>query len=63
MRRWYGVAVGGLGWSPKTFWRSTVGEFVMAVDGHNQTQGGGGGPVPLSRAEMEALERKHLKNG
>jgi len=56
LRHWYGVAIGGLGWSPKTFWRATLAEFVMALDGHNQVQGSARGkPRPLSVAEQEEL--------
>jgi hypothetical protein len=54
VRRWFGVAVGGLHWSPRAFWRSTIDEYLMAVEGHNQTQRSG--PTPLTRAELEDLE-------
>lgn len=47
------MAVGGLGWSPATFWRSTLAELFMAFDGHaaaNRT-----GPEPATREELEEL--------
>ena len=34
------VALGALGWSPDTFWRSTPHELFAAVDGSNMAQGG-----------------------
>lgn len=59
MRRWYAVAVGGLGWSPRTFWQSTLAEFVMAVEGHNEAQRPNRPPV--LRAELEELEARYLR--
>lgn len=63
LRRWYGIAVGGLGWSPKVFWKATVAEFILAVDGHNETQQAASGKSPpVLRAELEALEAEYLSH-
>lgn len=59
MGRWYGVAVGGLKWSPRMFWRSTLSEFFMAIEGHNNTQQPSR-PAAMTRAEFEELEARYL---
>lgn len=59
LRHWYQIAVGGLGWTPKTFWRATISEFILALEGHNDAQGGGK-PPPVLRAELEELEAEYL---
>lgn len=61
MRSWYGIAVGGLGWSPKTFWKATIAEFFMALEGHNETHRIK--PKPMTRAEFEALAEDHPPSG
>lgn len=53
MRRWYGVATGGLGWSPQTFWDATLAEFFLAIEGHNDANRIG--PRPMTRAELDAM--------
>jgi hypothetical protein len=49
-----------LGWAPKTFWKATISEFFMAIEGHNRIESGSSGPPPLTRAEFEALEAEYL---
>jgi len=61
VRRWYAVATGGLGWSPKAFWNATISEFFMAVEGHNETRQSGSSP--MTRAEFEDLEERYLNHG
>ena len=35
MAQWFRLAVGGLGWAPAAFWRATIPEIMMAVEGRN----------------------------
>lgn len=58
MRQWYGVATGGLKWLPETFWKATLDEFFMALDGHNETHRPKG-VTPLTRDELEDLEARY----
>ncbi|TPJ86960.1 phage tail assembly chaperone [Mesorhizobium sp. B2-5-12] len=34
-------AFGGLQWSPETFWRSTITEYMLAIEGFNDLNGDG----------------------
>src|SRR5690606_13084769 len=53
LRRWYGTAVGGLGWMPGVFWRTTLVEFFEGVAGFNRANRPG--PEPMSRERLDAL--------
>ncbi|MCA0027335.1 phage tail assembly chaperone [Mesorhizobium sp. B263B1A] len=49
---WQQVATGPLGWSPATFWRATLSELLVALEGkfpNTKAQ-------PLSSEESAALE-------
>lgn len=61
MRRWYAVATGGLGWTPKTFWKSTLAEFFLAIEGHNDANRVG--PKPMTRAEFDELAAENPPTG
>ncbi|MBZ9852795.1 phage tail assembly chaperone [Mesorhizobium sp. CA13] len=49
---WQQVATGPLGWSPATFWRSTLAELVIALEGKFPNSK----PRPLTGEESAALE-------
>lgn len=53
-------AFGALYWSPQTFWSSTITEYMLAIDGLNELNGGGEkkseGP---SDEEMSALLERY----
>ncbi|AZO54863.1 phage tail assembly chaperone [Mesorhizobium sp. M8A.F.Ca.ET.202.01.1.1] len=34
-------AFGALQWTPETFWRSTLTEYMLAIDGFNELNDGG----------------------
>ncbi|MBZ9980398.1 phage tail assembly chaperone [Mesorhizobium sp. BR-1-1-8] len=58
-RHWMKGAFGALHWTPETFWRSTVTEYMMAVDGLNEMNGAskkGDGP---SDDDMSALLERY----
>ncbi|MBZ9921962.1 phage tail assembly chaperone [Mesorhizobium sp. BR1-1-7] len=59
-RQWMKGALGALHWSPETFWRSTITEYMMAIEGFNEMNGGAKskdtGP---SDDDMTALLRRY----
>lgn len=61
VRRWFGVATSGLHWSPADFWLATVAEFLMAIEGHNESQRTG--PPPMTHAELMELDQRYGKHG
>lgn len=34
-------AFGALKWTPEVFWRSTITEYTLAIEGFNEANGGG----------------------
>lgn len=45
-----------LGWAPETFWKSSVIEFLAAIEGWSRLQRGKAGrPEPVSREEAEDM--------
>ncbi|MBZ9873492.1 phage tail assembly chaperone [Mesorhizobium sp. BR1-1-9] len=40
-RQWMKGAFGALHWAPEVFWRSTVTEYMLAIEGFNEANGGG----------------------
>ncbi|WP_181173414.1 phage tail assembly chaperone [Mesorhizobium sp. B2-4-7] len=49
---WQQVATGPLGWTPSTFWSSTLAELVVALEGKFPASK----PKPVSRADNAGLE-------
>ncbi|MFK4823753.1 phage tail assembly chaperone [Paenochrobactrum sp. BZR 588] len=39
-RDWQKSAYGVLRWTPETFWRSTLSEFIAAIEGFTEARGG-----------------------
>lgn len=60
LERWFGDAVGGLKWRPKDFWKASLAEFFLAIDGHNRAQGSHR-PEPMGREEFEELAEQYLR--
>lgn len=60
LRQWFKTAIAYLGWSPETFWKSTIVEYFAAIEGYNEMQSGKTGmPPPLDRSEYELLKQKY----
>ncbi|PRD42306.1 phage tail assembly chaperone [Phyllobacterium phragmitis] len=38
-RQWQEIAYGALRWTPDVFWRSTLSELVIAIDGYCEAKG------------------------
>ncbi len=53
-------AFGALQWTPDTFWKSTLTEYMHAIDGFNEAQGGSeaadSGPT---NEELDALVARY----
>lgn len=51
-------AFGALHWTPDVFWKSTLTEYTLAIDGFNEAQGGetdaGSGPTDAELNELVA---------
>jgi hypothetical protein len=52
-------AFGYLKWTPETFWSATLTEYLQAIDGHNEAQGGKRKVEPPSGDEMAELLAKY----
>lgn len=52
-------AFGALRWAPDTFWRSTLTEFIAAIDGYSEAKGGEKKPEAPSDEEMLELLAKY----
>lgn len=52
-------AFGALHWTPDVFWRSTLTEYMMAIDGFNDVNGGGKQDKGPSDEAMAALLAKY----
>ena len=48
-------AFGALHWTPDVFWRSTITEYMMAIEGFNELNGGAKKDEGPSDGEMAAL--------
>lgn len=58
-RQWLQNATGVLGWTPQTFWQTSLVEYFAAIKGWNEfQQGKTGKPPPLTRDEFEELKRE-----
>ncbi|TPL36747.1 phage tail assembly chaperone [Mesorhizobium sp. B2-4-8] len=54
-RQWMKGALGALHWSPETFWRSTITEYMMAIEGFNEMNGEAKKNDGPSDADISAL--------
>lgn len=52
-------AFGYLKWTPDTFWASTLTEYIVAIEGHNEANGGGKKVKAPSDDDLEALMRRY----
>ncbi|WP_352544454.1 MULTISPECIES: phage tail assembly chaperone [unclassified Mesorhizobium] len=41
-RDWMKGAFGALHWTPDVFWRATITEYMIAIEGFNELNGAGG---------------------
>ncbi|CAB4327673.1 MULTISPECIES: phage tail assembly chaperone [unclassified Brucella] len=57
-RQWQSVAYGALRWTPEVFWRSTLTELVIAIDGYCEAKGIKKGTGP-TKAQMDQLLAKY----
>lgn len=48
-------AFGALRWTPETFWRSTLTEYITAIKAFNEMQEGGKDTEPPTEGEMADL--------
>jgi hypothetical protein len=53
------VAFGGLGWTPATFWASTLTEFTLAAKGKAEANGVKKSVKPPSQSEIDDLIKKY----
>lgn len=52
-------AFGALHWSPDVFWKSTLTEYMSAIDGYNMVNGGGEKSDAPGDDELAALVAKY----
>jgi hypothetical protein len=52
-------AFGALHWTPETFWRSTITEYMMAIEGFNALNGGEKKDQGPSDEDLAALLAKY----
>jgi hypothetical protein len=52
-------AFGALHWTPETFWRSTITEYMMAIEGFNDANSGASKDGPPSDAELADLVARY----
>lgn len=52
-------AFGALHWSPDVFWRSTLTEYMAAIDGFNMVNGAEKKSEAPSDEEVEALVKRY----
>lgn len=53
------MAFGALNWPPEVFWGSTLTEFIDAIEGRNEANGGTKPVEPPSDADLDELVRKY----
>lgn len=53
------TAFGGLNWSPPVFWGATLTEFIDAIEGHNEANGGKKPVEPPSESDLEELVKRY----
>ncbi|MBC2886484.1 phage tail assembly chaperone [Ochrobactrum sp. CM-21-5] len=58
---WLQAAFGILRWTPKTFWNSSLTEFLAALDGFTEARGGKKNAEPPTDAQMDDLLKKYGK--
>ncbi|KAB2684857.1 MULTISPECIES: phage tail assembly chaperone [Brucella] len=58
---WQQAAFGILRWTPKTFWNSSLTEFLAALDGFTEARGGKKNAEPPTDAQMDDLLKKYGK--
>ncbi|WMT90983.1 phage tail assembly chaperone [Pelagibacterium sp. H642] len=58
-RQWMRMAFGALNWPPEVFWGSTLTEFIDAIEGRNEANGGTKPVEPPSEADLDELVRKY----
>lgn len=54
--------MGVLGWTPKTFWKSTPRELLAALDGFTEKSGGKRDRPGMTRDELGELMLKYPDN-
>lgn len=52
-------AFGALHWSPEMFWKSTLTEYLAAIDGYNMVNGGGDKTDAPSDDALEDLVQRY----
>lgn len=52
-------AFGALQWTPETFWRSTLTEYINAIEAFNEMHGGEKEPEAPTEDEMAKLLAKY----
>ncbi|CAI2935016.1 conserved protein of unknown function [Aminobacter niigataensis] len=52
-------AFGSLKWTPEVFWRSTVTEYILAIEGFNEANGSGKKTEPPSDDDLARLVEKY----
>ncbi|TPM58973.1 phage tail assembly chaperone [Mesorhizobium sp. B2-2-4] len=52
-------AFGVLHWTPDVFWRSTITEYMLAIEGFNDANGGGKKDEAPSDEELAALVARY----
>lgn len=52
-------AFGYLKWTPETFWASTLTEYLVAIEGHNEANGGKKKVEAPSDEDMEKLLERY----
>ena len=52
-------AFGALQWSPETFWKSTLTEYTLAIEGFSEANGGGKKDDGPTDREMAALMERY----
>jgi hypothetical protein len=52
-------AFGALHWTPEVFWRSTLTEYMLAIEGFNAANGGGKKEEGPDDDEMDALVARY----
>lgn len=52
-------AFGALQWKPETFWRSTLTEYVIAIEGFNEANGANKTEKAPTKDEMKKLLERY----
>lgn len=52
-------AFGVIKWTPDVFWTSTIAEYLRAIDGHNEANGGGKKDKGPSDDELAELVKRY----